>query len=457
MTVILKQRRDFVTLKQFGAWGDCRNLGNTSIDAASTTVTNTVDAPFVKTDVGAKIWLIGANTDGGVLETTVTAYVSASEITVADAAVTEQTDGRCVIAHDDTMALTGALNYISKKAGYVGGTNLFLGDGHYLTGPQTLPTGTAIFGNGAFQSTLYLKPGSATTNKYLLRNRTSDANRQSYEDFGLNGLREFQADEGVIPEDIDTLKWGPDPDFLDLWETDVYNSYRNLFIAESARAGLSYSGRGQTKFSDITIVKSLVGFELNGFDNSIVGCHASAYGPAFVLGSTAVSNRITNCKGYVSGYEIGDLTYGVGAYANWFLNGASRNEFVACEGHEAWGSNWVLKDAKGNSFSSCRGSDPGCLYAEHTLGADNASEILASWSLTGASSDNSFANCRASIGAHGTTSHATNALFMSGTCANNRGDIYYDLDPAMTFSDAAVDNTSSGANTGLKVNGTALT
>lgn len=452
MTHILKQRRDFITLKQFGAWGDCRSVGNTSVEALSTTVTNTTDAPFAKSDVGAKIWLLAANTGATLLETTVATFVSASEITIADAAVVDQTDGRCVIGHDDTAALTAALNYIGPRAGYVGGSNLFLGDGHYLTGPQTLPTGAAIFGNGPFQSMLYLKPGSASTNKYLLRNRTSNANRQSYEDFGLNGLRDFQFDENDdVVLDIDVLKWGQDPDFLTLWETDVYNNYRNLFITEASRAGFTYAGRGQSKISDINIIKSLIGFELNGFDNSISGVHASAFGPAFVIASNATSNRFVNCKGYKSGYVIGDLVS-----ANWYLNGAKHNDFVACEGQESWADNWVLNDAKGNTFSSCRGSDPGCLYDEHSLGDDNAGEILASWRMTGASSDNTFANCRASIGSHGSTSHATNALHMAGTCGNNRGDIYYDLDPAMTFSGAAVTNTSSGNNPGLRVNGTAL-
>ena len=60
MPFIRKQYRDFISPKQFGARGNTRSLYNTSITGGTTTVTNTVDAPFHVTDIGANIYLINA-------------------------------------------------------------------------------------------------------------------------------------------------------------------------------------------------------------------------------------------------------------------------------------------------------------------------------------------------------------------------------------------------------------
>ena len=454
MVQIIQQRREFISPKQFGAYGDTRSLSNTSITSGTSIVTNTVDAPFKKSDIGAYINLISAGASSQPHGATVTGFTSATEITISINATVTMTNGRCVIGHDDTDALTKALDYIAPKPGYTGGSNLYLGDGHYLTGPLTLPTGCGIFGNGPFQSMLYLKPGSATTNKYLLRNRTSNANRQSYEDFGLNGLRDFQRVGGLLLEDVNTLQWSTDPDNLAVWEGSVFNRYRNLFITESCRAGLKYQGPGDSKFSDITILKSGYGFDINSPNNSFTGCAASAYGAAWLLGSATKSNRFSACKGYFSGYSPISTASGSGETANWFLNGASNNDFTACEGQESWGSNWVLVDAKRNSFSSCRGADPGCLYLAHSLGSNNSAVIRAGWLLMGDTTNNRFAACSAGVNAHDSTTYGSHGVYLSGSGTANVGDIY--LDSWAEWTTGNFENLMTSRTNTLRINGFSL-
>lgn len=456
MTTILKQRREFVTPKQFGAVGDCRAVWNTNCTAGSNVVTNTTDAPFMPSDVGAPIWLSNGGGANGILAATVTGYTSASQVTISANASFTQAGIRCVVGHDDTAAIAAAIAYCTPRAGFMGGSALYLGDGHYLTGPQTTPMGLAIYGNGPFQSMLYLKPQSTGTNKFLLRNVDSYANRQSYEDFGLNGLGYFQGSG----QDVDVLVWkngigGVFPTLFPI--LDVYNRYRNLFIWEANRGGLVYAGRGESKFTDLTILSAGVcGFDLNAYDNAITGVHASAYGPAFFIHDAAGSNRFANCKGFFSGQQssFANDGYGAGMRCNWFVYNCYNNDFVNCEGQESWGSNWHLQDTHRNTFTSCRGADPGCLYPADGQGGDNSAAVRAGWRITGSSTDNRFANCAVSIGTHGSSSYASHGVYLDGTADYNRGE--FALPQNMTFATAASANTTSGTHNALTRNGTTI-
>lgn len=76
---------DAVNIFQCGANGTSARDG--AMTAASETLTS-VGATFTADDVGAPIYVHGAAANGGILATTIAAYVSATEVTLADAAVT---------------------------------------------------------------------------------------------------------------------------------------------------------------------------------------------------------------------------------------------------------------------------------------------------------------------------------------------------------------------------------
>jgi hypothetical protein len=430
-----------ITPSHFGAVGYVKNLSN-CIHNGTTTITDTVESPFSPSDVGKTFYSQQGGTSSTVFITTVAAYVSPTVITLAAAPPASYT-GRAIVAVDDSTAFTTAINYC-----YANKLPLVI-DRTYMTGPQIIKDNMSIFGMGTNVSTIYLTPGSAGTNKYLFSNNSVTDYYQSFSNLKLNGLRDYQKDgANAVREDICLIKYAGSGNTPVI---DVFNRYINLVLTESG-TGLYYWGKGESKFAQLSVDKCTYAYNINAFDCTFTGCHGTAYGNAWHLGSSVGSCRFVGCKGYFTGYSTMPGSFGAGESACWYLNGSSNNDFVDCEGQESWGSVWFLSDAHRNSFVGCRGADAGCVYPAHGIGSDNSGQIRANWWLTGDSTDNRFAASTSGVGVHGATSYATHAFKIEGTSANNTGFMETDKN-ASGWATAKVSSTTSGVSNFLRIDG----
>ncbi len=441
MVTILKERRDFITPYRFDAKGDAELFRNNSCTQGSAVVTNTTDSPFRPQHVGKAVYVQGGLLNGGTLITTVLSYQSATQITLASNVLGATGVKRLLIGTDDTAAINRARAYARRR-----GKALLL-SGSFIAGPMKMGSREAMVGESRVVGGLFLKPGSATADKFLLSNLAATDYGIAIESMTLNGLRDFQTNgAGVLLTDIDVIKHVGSGD--NTVEVDAYNIYRDLRVREANRAALKYSGKGQSKFIDLVLTHSTYGLDLNSADNLIQGVNASAYGAAFYLGSGVVSSRFVGSKGSVSGYSPQTGMSGAVEQACWSLNGASRNEFTACEGAESWASVLVMSDAHKNVFSAFRISDPGCLYGAHALGANSSGEVRAGIRMIGCN-ENHFQASAIGIGGHGTTNYATHALYAEGSCVGNTGNITVDQD--MTFATVKVGRTHTGERNSLVI------
>ena len=441
MVTILKERRDFITPRRWGAKMDAVNLSNNNCTQGSAIVTNTTDSPFSRSHVGKTVYVQSGLLNGSTLVTTVLSYQSATQITLATNVLGATGTKRIVIGTDDTAALTKARAYARARAKAV------IIDGAMISGPQKLTTRDAIIGESRMASHVYLKPNSATTDKFLFGVLNATDYNIAIQDLTLNGLRDFNTNgSGVMLTDINVIDHvGSGADTLDVH---VYNLYQNLRIREGNRAALKYAGKGQSKFVDLILTHSTYGIDINSADNLLEGIDASAYGAAFYLGSGVTSSRFVGCRGFFGGNSPQSGASGAGEVACWYLNGASNNEFTNCEGEEGWASIWVLSSANKNMFSSCRAADPGCVYGSHGLGSTNAGEIRAGFRIN-ASSDNHFSGSSVGIGSHSATSYASHAVYTEGACNDNVGRL--SVDRNMTFATTKIGRTHTGERNSLVI------
>lgn len=442
MTTILKERRDFITPLRFGAKGDAEIFGNNTCTQGSAVVTNAVDSPFKPSHVGKAVFVQGGLLNGSPLITTVLSYQSATQITLA-ANITATTGvKRLLVGSDDTAAISAALDYARARAKAV------ILDGAFISGPQKLKSYTGLLGVSRASSQLILKPGSATVDKFLLGNDAVTDHDISIESLILTGLRAFQTSgAGAVLTDINVISHTGSS--ADTSEIEVFNLYKDLRIREANRAAIKYSGRGESRFIDLLLTLSTYGLDLNSGANLISGVSANAYGAGFYLGSDTKGCRFVGSRGYQTGYAIQSGQSGPGESACWFLNGASNNQFVDCEGSESWASVWMLLNAARNMFSGCRASDAGCLFTAHGLGASNAGEIRAGWRIN-ASSQNNWSASRVGVGSHGNTSYATHAFYAEGACNDNIGRMSVDTN-ASGWATAKIGRTHTGERNSLVI------
>lgn len=142
-TVGLFEMASFVNVRNprfaGGAKADHRQSATGNMSAASTTLTDATNGKFRSTDVGKIMIVNGVNTGAGILTTTIAAYTSATQVTLANPAVVAGTNVTYQYATDDGPAINAALTYAAT-----------LGTSSAGTGSST---------NGLTGSTVYLPPG----------------------------------------------------------------------------------------------------------------------------------------------------------------------------------------------------------------------------------------------------------------------------------------------------------
>jgi len=96
----------------FGAKGDLQRGGGCSITLGTSTLTCTTGDSFASTDVGKTIYVQGSGVSGASLSSTISAFTSPTQVTLAsNAATTVSGNSAALWATDDTTALQNAYNY----------------------------------------------------------------------------------------------------------------------------------------------------------------------------------------------------------------------------------------------------------------------------------------------------------------------------------------------------------
>lgn len=437
MVTIIKERRDFIDPRRFGAKMDAEIYGNVVVNN-SAVVTNTVDAPFRYYHLGKTAWL-SAGTDSKPTAVIIVEVISATQVRL-NTSINVSTTTRMLIGTDDTVAVKAAMDYAVARS------RAMVLDGFSVISPTLMKSHTGIIGVSRDRAGLFLKPGSATVNKYLLKNSDNDDHHISVEDVTLNGLRQFHRNSSnALLYDIDLLLHDGH-----LGAVDVYNRYANLMLRESNRATLKHVGKGHSVFSDIISEDGTYGIEINAPDITVSGLRVKAFGTAITLGSAVARSQFSNCKATFSGVVPmpGGLS-GAGESACWFINGASDNQFSGCEGQQSWADVWFLNGAHRNKFAACSGVDAGSIYPVHTLGSSSLRAVMANWYLKN-SNDNLFSACNSGTAANGTANHATHALYAEGNCSDNQGHISIDRN-SLPYSTGRVGRGHTGVRNSLTI------
>ncbi|WP_080435177.1 hypothetical protein [Burkholderia cenocepacia] len=103
-----------VSAKYFGAKGNTR-IVNDGVTTSGSTAFSSASAAFTAADVGKRIDIATTNASGVatlVVSTTIAAFVSATQVTLAKAANASSTGANVVYGSDDGPALTAWLNYL---------------------------------------------------------------------------------------------------------------------------------------------------------------------------------------------------------------------------------------------------------------------------------------------------------------------------------------------------------
>lgn len=107
-------------------------------------------ALFTSADVGKRITISGAGPSSGLLDTTISAFTSATTVNLKDASTTiPAVTGATVVVYrsDDTPAIKSAIDYASTSHR---NKNIFIPVGNYLVSQITIPYGVTLFGeNGS--------------------------------------------------------------------------------------------------------------------------------------------------------------------------------------------------------------------------------------------------------------------------------------------------------------------
>ena len=129
----LRFHSDTINVEWFGAKGDVIHISDGAITATSQAFTSASN-PFVATDVGKLIIVGGAGAAGEDLSTSISAYVSAGEVTLTDAAVTTVVDVSTRFGTDDRLPIQAAVD-VKYNAGVApSGGSVELSDFAYMVG-----------------------------------------------------------------------------------------------------------------------------------------------------------------------------------------------------------------------------------------------------------------------------------------------------------------------------------
>jgi hypothetical protein len=154
---LLDRGGQIFNVKAYGAKGNLTRLTDGAMTAGSATLTNSTSAPYQTTDVGKLVAVTGAGASGVLLVTTIQAYVSSSQVTLAVSASTTVSGAVTYYGTDDSAAFQTAINAAGAVGGSVFAWGSFAlgGNGTGVNGSLLPVNGVRIMGAGTGNTILY--------------------------------------------------------------------------------------------------------------------------------------------------------------------------------------------------------------------------------------------------------------------------------------------------------------
>ncbi len=199
--VVMQGPNPWVDPRTYGASFDYETVTGSMLISTTTVTVST--APFLSTDVGKLIAVHGAGASGGILLSTIVAYISATQVTIGTPALTAVTNVQVEYGTDNTSAIQAALNsFATTFPGPVGGiVRLPLGVG-WIGSQVVVPFFVEMQGVGTRATVLKAYPGFSNTYMVQLGSLTNQGESCKVTNFGLDcsGLSGLQA--GVYSQTI---------------------------------------------------------------------------------------------------------------------------------------------------------------------------------------------------------------------------------------------------------------
>lgn len=465
----------------YGAKGDA--VGNRDGVVTGGTQFTAASYPFPQSRVGQTIYLNGA-------ERVITAV--AGGVATLSASVSNGSNIQWLVGTDDTaaielamqaaklvgVAITDGASSETQSWGPVpfGGTVQLRNRGYLVKNTQTrfdagktgaivIPRRCGLRGAGMGQTHIYMATGNVG---HCITNENSEQSGGAWSDFlqiqdftifGNGGWQTNTCLDGIH------LNFA----FNNYFKTDVFPSVSNVRVYEPRRDGLYVNGRGEGVFYNIFVGNAFrYGIFLDGLvDSRFFVCNAGGSFKTGIRVNKCANVHMTNCKGFYSGASGGSNNADSANFAllaDSFVNGLTY--LTACEAQESRGSGFYIESGM-NVLNGCISSDPG----RSGLVSGTPPTVRACYHLKDANSAhqnpkyNRFNGC---VGQPTLTFNysdltdtapcGTHALYIEGTAnKGNVGDIYTFPQATYTGAKVAGTGTTSGLNTGLRVDGVALT
>ncbi len=205
--VWIRPDADILNVKWFGAAGGVAvtQIGQGVSITIGTTALTTSSNFFLSSDVGKTLRVVGAGPLSSYLTATITAYSSATAVTLSTPAGTTALGTVLVVLRsDDTAAIQAAITYANTTRT---AKNVFIPAGNYLVSNIIIPFGMTVFGeNGSNEvgisgSCLWQMPGSNTSLIKVTGNLVSFTKRNFWwgtiRDLSLQGCASNTAGYGI--------------------------------------------------------------------------------------------------------------------------------------------------------------------------------------------------------------------------------------------------------------------
>lgn len=355
------------------------------------------------------------------------------------------------IAFGGAVKLHGGRGYIVKN------TQANVDAGRY--GAINIPKRCALIGGGRGQTHIYLAPGNVG---HGITNENSGISGGAWSNFiGLSDLSIFCNPFWQTSTCLDGV-------FLDFAgnnyvKTDVFCIAQNIHVFESRRDGFSIDGRGENILINVFAGQCFrYGIYTSQADSRLYCCNAGGNAKTGIRIDKSANTHLTNCKAFYSGSGGGSNAADSANFAltaDSFLNGQCL--LTGCEAQESRGSGYYI-DSGLNMLIGCLAADPSraalassgtppTVRAGFHLATSNARHNIFSGCFTRPALTLNYSDYEAQMYA------GTHAVYVESTARANRGTIHTFDQGAYDVSKLGGAGISNGLNTGLVVDGVALT